>query len=61
MNFLKLDSCIIMPTFDDPENDKEAERVLQELYGKRIITVEATELAKKGGLMNCITWNIKTT
>ncbi len=57
MNFLNLTGCIIMPTFDDPENDIKAQNILEQVYNRPVETIEAVELAKKGGVINCVTWN----
>ena len=57
MNFLKLDNCIIMPSFDDEENDIKAQEILYFLYKRPVYKIEATELARKGGVINCVTWD----
>lgn len=54
-NFLLLEDLIIMPGYDKPEDIMAADR-LSDLYGKKVITVYATELAKQGGMINCVTW-----
>lgn len=54
-NFLLLEDLIIMPGYDKPEDKMAADR-LSDLYGKKGITVYATELAKQGGMINCVTW-----
>lgn len=56
MNFLKLNNCIVIPVFNDKDNDKKAQAMLESLYNKRVITIEAINLAKKGGVINCVTW-----
>ena len=57
MNFLRLKTCIIMPTFNDPENDNLAKLQLEQALNLPVETVEATKLAAKGGVINCVTWN----
>lgn len=47
INYLKLDKVIIMPTFNDPENDNEAKRRLETVFRRPVETIEADELAKK--------------
>ena len=59
MNFLKLDDFIIMPVFRDKENDNKAKVRLGEVYDREVFTIEATELSKKGGIINCVTWTIE--
>ncbi|PCJ67357.1 MAG: hypothetical protein COA58_03285 [Bacteroidetes bacterium] len=56
LNFLELDDRIVMPTFGDKANDKEAARRLEALYRKPVQRIEATELSQKGGVINCVTW-----
>ena len=55
INFLLLEDLIIMPGYGKDE-DAEAADLLKNLYGKKVITVYATELAKQGGMINCVTW-----
>lgn len=38
MNFLKLNELIVMPTFDDSENDDKAKIIVEEVYGKQVET-----------------------
>lgn len=56
LNFLKLDNLIIMPTYNDPPNDHKAEEILRRVYHKEVITIYSTDLAKEGGVINCVTW-----
>lgn len=57
INFLRLKTCIIMPTFNDTENDNLAKSQLEQALNLPVVTVEATKLAEKGGIINCATWN----
>lgn len=57
LNFLLLDDLIIMPTYRDKENDKKAKQLLMQYYEIRnVIGIDATDLAKEGGMINCVTW-----
>ncbi len=57
MNFLKLPDLIVMPTFTYKNEDKKAaEKLAQVFPGREIKTVYSTDLAKKGGIINCVTW-----
>ncbi len=59
INYLQMKQAIIMPTFEN-EYDEKTMRVLEEVFtGRTIRTVESNEIAKGGGVLNCITWNIK--
>ena len=58
INYLQMSQAIIMPTFKSTFDDK-AYKVLQEVYrGQTVATVDSRDLAKEGGVLNCITWNI---
>jgi len=59
MNYLKFDKYIFMPVFggDLKDSDKEAEKRFKKVFNNyRIITIKADKLAKKGGIINCVTW-----
>lgn len=57
MNFLKLSGHIFMPAYDTPTYDKEATEDLERFYpDKDIIPIPARALSKKGGMINCVTW-----
>lgn len=56
INFLKMDNLIVMPSFDQKEDD-EAVIVLKDLYKRDVVPINATKLAPEGGLINCVTWN----
>ena len=56
INFLNLEDMIIMPSYNNP-TDKEAASVLRKLYdNKPVRMVYAGDLAKEGGMINCVTW-----
>jgi agmatine deiminase len=49
---------IIMPVFGLPDDDS-AHRILENVFpAKSVKTIDSSELAKKGGVLNCISWNI---
>jgi len=57
INYLRVGDIVIYPIFGI-EEDRVAERVFSELFGSKAIPVVANEIAKKGGALNCISWNI---
>lgn len=58
LNYLQMEQAIIVPTFKTKYDDK-AIKILEQVFkGQTIATVESNELADKGGILNCITWNI---
>ena len=58
VNYLHLDDLIIFPVFDCKGNkDAEALKVIHNLFPNHSIEpVVINDIAKEGGLMNCITW-----
>lgn len=61
INFLEVGNLIIIPEFRIEGNrDDETYKIFKKNYPKKIIEqVEINEIAKFGGLLNCMTWNIK--
>ena len=60
INYLQMEGLFIIPVFGMKE-DEEVVKIFEELFSGQIIkTVESNEIAHKGGLLNCVTWNIRT-
>ncbi len=61
VNYLEVGNLILMPGFDvDGNKDKEAVNILTEVFSDRIVeAININEVAKHGGLLNCISWNVK--
>ncbi len=60
INYLQMENTVIIPTFGIKE-DELAVRQLETIFaGQTIATVDSNEIAYDGGILNCITWNIKT-
>jgi len=58
-NFLQTNQVVIVPTFNRHE-DNIAVKILEQVFkGQSIATVNSNEIAKEGGILNCISWNIK--
>jgi len=58
INYLEMEDVIFVPVFEISE-DTPALRKFEQLFkGKKIVTVKSSELAKKGGILNCVSWNI---
>jgi agmatine deiminase len=58
VNYLEMQNIVFVPVFDINE-DECAIKVFEEQFkGKRIVTVKSNDLAQKGGILNCISWNI---
>lgn len=59
INYLQMRGFILLPVFGLPEDDL-AFRAFEDLFsGTTIATVEANDIAGDGGVVNCVTWNIK--
>ena len=59
INYLEMDGLIVLPIFGMKE-DKLAVALFEKLFPKKAIkTINCNEIAKEGGILNCITWNIK--
>jgi agmatine deiminase len=58
INYLHAGSTIILPEFGHAL-DEQAFRSLEKLYPRHTIyTLPCNEIAKSGGMLNCVTWNI---
>lgn len=60
INYLQMGNTIIIPTFDIKEDDIAVRQLETVFAGQTINTVESNEIAYDGGILNCVTWNIKT-
>ena len=60
LNYLEMNKVILLPVFGI-EEDEAAVRHFEYLFaGYTIQTVESNEIAVQGGVLNCISWNIKS-
>lgn len=62
LNYLEIRDLIIFPIFEVTDNkDQQAVDIIKRIYpNKHIETININQIARHGGLMNCISWNIKT-
>lgn len=62
VNYLEIGNLIVFPIFEiDGNKDQEALKVIKEAFPNHIIEpVNIKEIANEGGLLNCISWTIKT-
>ncbi|WP_266203369.1 agmatine deiminase family protein [Pontibacter kalidii] len=60
VNYLEIGDLILVPVFDVPGNkDQEAIDTLAQVFSNRTIeTVNINAVARQGGLLNCVTWNV---
>lgn len=59
INYLQMENTIIIPTFNLKEDDIVVKKFESMFSRQKIATIESNEIANKGGILNCITWNIK--
>lgn len=59
INYLQMDNFILLPTFEKKEDEK-AYRQFEQLFSRQTIeTIDSRDISVDGGVLNCITWNIK--
>lgn len=58
LNFLETERHIFLPIFGS-EMDGEAVSMAKEIFSKTIVPVNINEIAKAGGVLNCISWETK--
>ena len=61
VNYLKLDDCILFPVFQEEHFHQSNEIAIQKMESlfphHKILEIPFDDIAKQGGLMNCISWN----
>lgn len=57
LNFLETETCIFLPVFD-VAMDEEAVAQAQDIFSKPVVPVCINEIAKQGGVLNCISWEM---
>jgi len=60
VNFLEMEDLVLIPAFNS-EMDAVAELAYKEIFRdkKAVESIDCSEIAKEGGALNCITWNVK--
>lgn len=59
INFLEMKNLIIVPTFGMSEDDLVIKQFENIYKNKTIASIDCREIAIHGGILNCISWNIK--
>ena len=57
LNYLETDFCIFLPLFGI-EMDAKAVTAASQVFSKEIVPVNIREIAKQGGCLNCISWEL---
>ena len=60
INWLQTDKVLILPKFNAPEDEQAFEQIstLMPEYEGKIVTVEATDLIRHEGCLNCASWTV---
>ncbi len=58
INYLHLANHIILPAFGIPEDDLVIKQFRVLFPTRKILSIPCSDLAKEGGLLNCISWSI---
>jgi agmatine deiminase len=61
INYLQMDNLIVLPIFEMSDDEVAIRQIEKAFPTSKILTLNAEEVAKGGGVLNCISWNIKTT
>jgi agmatine deiminase len=59
VNYLRIAKLLILPAFGVAQDDAALRRFESLFCGTRIVPLPCTELARKGGCLNCISWTIR--
>lgn len=58
VNYLQVGKTVIYPVYGQKE-DALARNVFFKRYGANAIPIQANAIAKEGGVLNCVSWNVK--
>ena len=59
INFLQVGNLILVPQLGLEEDKQALEQIGNALPGCDVVGIPAIEAVRKGGALNCISWNIK--
>ena len=60
INFLQVGSLVLVPQLGIPEDEQALQQIAEALPQCKVVGVPALEAVRKGGALNCISWNIKS-
>lgn len=61
INFLQIGKLILVPQLGIPEDEQALQQIAEAMPRCKVIGVPALEAVRKGGALNCISWNVATT
>ncbi len=60
INFLQVGSLVLVPQLGYPEDGQALEQISSVMPDCEVVGIPALEAVKRGGALNCISWNIST-
>lgn len=60
INFLQIVNLVLVPQLGIPEDEQALEQISVAMPNCKVIGIPALEAVRRGGALNCISWNIKT-
>ena len=61
INFLQIGKLIFVPQLGMPEDEQALQQIADAMPHCKVIGIPALEAVRKGGALNCISWNVATT
>jgi len=59
INYLQMEDIVIVPKFGIDEDDIVLRQFEDIFIGKKVTSIDSNAIAEEGGVLNCITWNIR--
>jgi len=59
VNYLEVNDLIVMPIFNRDEDNQALEIIKKTFPDRKIETIDYSDVAKEGGLLNCTTWVVR--
>lgn len=60
INYARIGDILLFPQFELSEDKPALEKAKNLFTDCQVIPINCNEIAEEGGVLNCITWNIKT-
>jgi agmatine deiminase len=58
INYLQMNQALFVPVFNQSEDEEALKKIRNLFPNTKVVPVESSEIAREGGILNCITWNI---
>ena len=59
INYLQVGSLVLVPQLGIPEDEQALQQIAETMPQCKVVCIPALEAVRKGGALNCISWNIK--